>query len=63
MDMQSEQLFIVGQYPDRLSVPVALGFKDEAKRLAAREGLSLGEFVRRALQAQIAKREVGRAHA
>lgn len=41
------------RYPDRIAASVPLGFKERAKRAAQREGLSFGEFVRKALEARL----------
>lgn len=43
-----------GLYPERLAVSVPRGLTETAKRSAVAEGVTLAEFVRRAVAARIA---------
>ena len=38
-----------GRYPDRIATAAPRGFRDEVKRAAEAEHITMGEFVRRAL--------------
>lgn len=38
-----------GRLPDRIKVPVPVGFRDAVKAAAAAEGLAAAEFIRRAI--------------
>jgi hypothetical protein len=42
-----------GQYPDRITAAAPRGFRDEVKRAAEAEHITMGEFVRRALAERI----------
>jgi hypothetical protein len=56
VDMFQEYLFDDGRgrYPDRISAPTPMGLREAARAAAASNGLSLGEFVRRALISAVA---------
>lgn len=41
------------RYPDRIATNVPLGFKDRAKKAAAREGVTFSEFIRKALETRL----------
>jgi hypothetical protein len=45
-----------GQYPDRIAAAAPRGFRDEVKRAAAAERITMGEFVRRAIVERIGQR-------
>ena len=47
-----------GRYPDRISAPTPVGLREAAREAAASNGISLGEFTRRALMQAIANPSV-----
>ena len=47
-----------GRYPDKISAPVPVGFREAVREAAASNGISLGEFTRRALMQAIANPSV-----
>jgi hypothetical protein len=42
-----------GRYPDRITAAAPRGFRDEVRRAAAAERITMGEFVRRAIAERI----------
>jgi hypothetical protein len=43
-----------GRYPDRIEAAAPRGFRDQVRRAAAAERISMGEFVRRAISQRVA---------
>jgi hypothetical protein len=43
-----------GQYPDRIAAAAPRGFRDQVKRAAQAERITMGEFVRRAISQRVA---------
>ena len=41
-----------GRYPDRIAAAAPRGFRDQVKRAARAERITMGEFVRRAICAR-----------
>jgi hypothetical protein len=42
-----------GRYPDRIAAAAPSGFRDQVKRAAQAERITMGEFVRRAICARL----------
>ena len=45
-----------GRYPDRIAAAAPRGFRDQVKRAAQAERITMGEFVRRAICARVDRR-------